>query len=1147
MNAFQALRQGGTAAGALCGRGAAARRRGGRLHREHGPGRGRAAPRVQKERHPRQAGCAGHAARLRDHQEDHPAGRAVGRAARTAGRIGSEPVHPVRAGRGQPRLRHHRPVRQFARRRGSDAGRVAPRKNRGPGGDCRSVRPDRDRDGHRIVRRPRRARPRDGADARSGGGARGGAVPGGRASDAYFRDARRRHRLRARTAVWRQLAHARHRARVRHGVRRGRGAQENRGIARQLRAGTADAVHGKRRHGSHARDPVLLYVHAVHAHRPAVPGRRLRLAAGAARPDCQPHPHRLRRGRAVQGHADGAHRARVATARRRPGLPGGVRTGAAEIWLMIKINLLPHREARRKQRQAAFIALLALGGVVGMAVVLMVGGGGFAGRPQPAGLPARRIGQADAHRRVPERIPAGGAEGDGGRLCAIAGARVRTAAQPVGGVAVAGKARADRSEIDAAGAGQDGAQGGGIQPDRQHPPAARERWRCGRWQGGRACCGPGAGRRAGGMKSRIKRAVGLKLDLNPNLGELGARLAAQFRNLNGRHPGQWPLAPRLLCAAGVAVAAIGAGYFFYWSGQFEAEDAGAQAEVRLRDEYRLKTAKAINLDALRAQKIQVDRYVDRLQKQLPSKAEMAALLTDINQAGSGRGLQFELFKPAQVVLRDYYAELPIDIKVTGSYHDIGARSARPPTPARRRPSDHDRLPPLIHAGPAPVAGRLRRPRRAGGARVDEGGRCANQGGRAAAGRTQDLRAVCLSTERCARSIQCQQVAGGAGQAGRPGRRRPGARHGAPQGAAGKLSARHGQDGGHHGSARRDVRGAAGGPRRAPGGQGPACGPELWRCDQHHRQRGHGARGRPGCHRRLGAARRHAGTTGNQGDRQMTHLARRQQVHRTMQLLMGLFLLVCACASTGARAQGDNAIEAITASQQGASLVVRVTMTEPPGQAPVGFAINNPPRIVLDFGATANRSGKLDHEFGSGELRSVNVVQSGDRARLVFNLNRPLGHAITVDGKAIVVTIDTSAGAVAVSAPAAAAPVAPTAAGPAMLRGIDFRRGENGEGRVIVELPREASTDVRQTATGVVVDFLKIGVPELLRRRLDRMGCGSRACSRATPSWWWTCGLSRKIRTASARARRATAAKSCRSISRAWKCGRRCRPWPTFPA
>ncbi|WP_229210682.1 type 4a pilus biogenesis protein PilO [Duganella sp. CF517] len=159
-----------------------------------------------------------------------------------------------------------------------------------------------------------------------------------------------------------------------------------------------------------------------------------------------------------------------------------------------------------------------------------------------------------------------------------------------------------------------------------------------------------------------------KLDLN----QLGARLAGQFRNLNDRHPGQWPLAPRLLCAVGVAAAVMVAGYFGYWSSQFEEQEAGALAELKLRDEYRFKTGQAINLEALRAQKVQVDQYVERLQKQLPSKAEMAALLTDINQAGAGRGLQFELFKPAQVVVKDYYAELPIDIKVTGSYHDIGA-------------------------------------------------------------------------------------------------------------------------------------------------------------------------------------------------------------------------------------------------------------------------------------------------------------------------------------------------------------------------------------------------------------------------------------------------------------------------------------------
>ena len=157
-----------------------------------------------------------------------------------------------------------------------------------------------------------------------------------------------------------------------------------------------------------------------------------------------------------------------------------------------------------------------------------------------------------------------------------------------------------------------------------------------------------------------------------NLKHMGESLAAQFRGLNQSHPGQWPLAPRLLCGAGVALAVVALGYFAYWSGQFDEQDAGAAAEVGLRDEFKLKMAQAINLEALRAQKMQVDQYVERLQKQLPSKAEMAALLSDINQAGLGRGLQFELFKPGQVVVKDYYAELPIDIKVTGSYHDIGA-------------------------------------------------------------------------------------------------------------------------------------------------------------------------------------------------------------------------------------------------------------------------------------------------------------------------------------------------------------------------------------------------------------------------------------------------------------------------------------------
>lgn len=160
--------------------------------------------------------------------------------------------------------------------------------------------------------------------------------------------------------------------------------------------------------------------------------------------------------------------------------------------------------------------------------------------------------------------------------------------------------------------------------------------------------------------------------MNIDLKSFGQSLTSQFKNLSGRQPGMWPIAPRILCAVGVTAAVVAAGHFGYWSGQFEEQERLAGQEVTLKDEYRTKMAQAINLDALQKQKVQVDMYVERLQKQLPSKAEMAALLSDINQAGVGRGLTFELFKPGNVVVRDYYAELPIEIKVSGSYHDIGA-------------------------------------------------------------------------------------------------------------------------------------------------------------------------------------------------------------------------------------------------------------------------------------------------------------------------------------------------------------------------------------------------------------------------------------------------------------------------------------------
>jgi len=114
------------------------------------------------------------------------------------------------------------------------------------------------------------------------------------------------------------------------------------------------------------------------------------------------------------------------------------------------------------------------------------------------------------------------------------------------------------------------------------------------------------------------------------------------------------------------------GYFAVWQGQMAELDTLRQQELTLKEQYRAKLQQSINLEELRRQKEQVNQYVLTLEKQLPSKAEMDALLSDINQAGIGRGLQFELFRPGQVNLREYYAELPINVKVSGRYHDLGS-------------------------------------------------------------------------------------------------------------------------------------------------------------------------------------------------------------------------------------------------------------------------------------------------------------------------------------------------------------------------------------------------------------------------------------------------------------------------------------------
>jgi type IV pilus assembly protein PilQ len=197
------------------------------------------------------------------------------------------------------------------------------------------------------------------------------------------------------------------------------------------------------------------------------------------------------------------------------------------------------------------------------------------------------------------------------------------------------------------------------------------------------------------------------------------------------------------------------------------------------------------------------------------------------------------------------------------------------------------------------------------------------------------------------------------------------------------------------------------------------------------------------------------------------------------LRCGAALLLALGAGTAA---AQNAIESITATQQGPNVVLHIGMREAMPKAPIGFSITNPARIALDFGATSNATGKSAQDINLGDVRSLNVVQAGERTRLVLNLARPLSYSTAIDGKSVRVTVEGPGGAqaVAASAPAPAAPAARQ-----MLRDLDFRRGANGEGRIVVDLPNgQAGVDVRQAGNQIIVDFLRTGVPPTLRRRLD---------------------------------------------------------------
>lgn len=150
------------------------------------------------------------------------------------------------------------------------------------------------------------------------------------------------------------------------------------------------------------------------------------------------------------------------------------------------------------------------------------------------------------------------------------------------------------------------------------------------------------------------------------------KLLDQFKNLNTRDPGAWPPLPKAMLLVGLLIGIVVLGYFLDWQEEMESLEAGRQQEVKLKDEYVGKMLQAINLDLYRQQLREIDSSFGALLRQLPNRSQMDALLVDINQAGLGRGLQFDLFKPAPAEnKREFYAELPVTLKLNGSYHDMG--------------------------------------------------------------------------------------------------------------------------------------------------------------------------------------------------------------------------------------------------------------------------------------------------------------------------------------------------------------------------------------------------------------------------------------------------------------------------------------------
>jgi len=187
-------------------------------------------------------------------------------------------------------------------------------------------------------------------------------------------------------------------------------------------------------------------------------------------------------------------------------------------------------------------------------------------------------------------------------------------------------------------------------------------------------------------------------------------------------------------------------------------------------------------------------------------------------------------------------------------------------------------------------------------------------------------------------------------------------------------------------------------------------------------------------------------------------------------------------ATPLAAYAQNMIQSITTSQQAGSDVVRVELSEPLAAVPGGFSVQAPPRVAIDLPGVGNGLGKNSVELNQGNLRSANVAQSGERTRLVLNLRQAASYRVQLQGKTLIVLLD-SAGPVAATAPTQFAPAQNDQ--PLPLRDIDFRRGGDGAGRIIVDLSStQVGVDIRQQGQNLVVEFLRSSLPDKLRRRLD---------------------------------------------------------------